>query len=454
MKVIVVGCTHAGTAAVDQILQDHPETDITVYERDDNISFLSCGIALYLGRKVKRLEDMFYSSPKDLEQLGAKVKMKHDVLKIDAKNKTVMCENMETHEIINDTYDKLIMTTGSSVAVPPIMGISDTKILMCKSYAQAQEIYETAKLHKHITIVGGGYIGVELAESYANTDHDVTLIQSRDQVLNHYIDRDMSEHVVDLLKEKGVNVFLNERVTGFSRDENDDVLIETTKADHTSNLVIVCTGFVANTELLRGQVDMDRQGAIIINEYTQTSNPDIYAAGDACTVNFNPTHKPAYMPLATNAIRQGALAGINIFGDIQKYMGTQATSAMELFGYTIASTGLTLGHALAEGINADSVEYHDNYRPDYMPTTEMLTIKLIYNKDNHLILGAQLFSKHEVAQSANTISVCIQNKNTIEDLAFVDMLFQPNYDNPFNYLNLVAQMAIAKEKKASLVEKD
>lgn len=447
MKVIVVGCTHAGTAAVEQILESHPEAEVTVYERDDNISFLSCGIALYLGNRVKHLEDMFYSSPADLEQLGAKVYMKHDVLKIDAKNKRIMCEDLTTHKIINDTYDKLIMTTGSMVAVPPITGISDTKILMCKSYAQAQAIYETAKNHRNITIVGAGYIGVELAESYANTEHEVTLIQSRDQLLNNYLDIDMAENVVTLLKEHDVKVFLNERVTGFTRDDNDQVLIETNQGQHHADLVIVCTGFIANTELLRGQVKMDRHGAIVINEYTQTSDPDIYAAGDACTVNFNPTGKPTYIPLATNAIRQGALAGVNVFGNTQKYMGTQATSAMELFGYTVASTGLTLKNALAHGINADSVTYHDNYRPAYMPTTDMLTLKLIYNKDNHLILGAQLFSKHEVAQSANTISVCIQNQNTIEQLAFMDMLFQPNYDNPFNYLNIVAQMAVAKERK-------
>lgn len=447
MKVVVVGCTHAGTAAVEQILEEHPETEVTVYERDDNISFLSCGIALYLGRKVKHLEDMFYADPKDLESLGAKVYMKHDVLKIDSKNKTIMCEDMETHEIVNDTYDKLIMTTGSTVAVPPIMGISDTRILMCKSYAQAEAIYETAQKYKHITIVGGGYIGVELAESYANTDHDVSLIQSRDQVLNNYLDKDMSQNVIELLKKHDVHVHLNERVTGFARDDDDNILIETNGNDHTADLVIVCTGFVANTELLRGQVEMDRHGAIIINEYTQTSDPDIYAAGDACTVIFNPTGKHAYMPLATNAIRQGSLAGTNVFGNTKKYMGTQATSAMELFGYTVASTGLTLKHALNSGINADTVTYHDYYRPKYMPTTEMLTVKLVYNKDNRLILGAQFFSKHEVAQSANTLSVCIQNKNTIDDLAYMDMLFQPNYDNPFNYLNLVAQQAVAKERK-------
>ncbi|WP_368791194.1 FAD-dependent oxidoreductase [Companilactobacillus farciminis] len=447
MKVVVIGCTHAGTAAVEQILEEHPGTQVTVYERDDNISFLSCGIALYLGHKVKHLEDMFYADPKDLEKLGAKVYMKHDVLKIDSKNKTIMCEDMKTHQIINDTYDKLIMTTGSTVAVPPIMGISDTRILMCKSYAQAEAIYETAKEYKNITIVGGGYIGVELAESYANTDHKVSLIQSRDQVLNNYLDKDMSQNVIELLKEHGVDVYLNERVTGFTRDDDDSILIETTKDDHKADLVIVCTGFVANTELLRGQVDMDRHGAIIINEYTQTSNPDIYAAGDACTVIFNPTGKHAYMPLATNAIRQGALAGTNVFGNIKKYMGTQATSAMELFGYTVASTGLTMHHALNSDINADTVTYHDYYRPKYMPTTDMLTVKLVYNKDNHLILGAQFFSKHEVAQSANTMSVCIQNKNTIDDLAYMDMLFQPNYDNPFNYLNLVAQKALAKERE-------
>src|SRR5699024_5573267 len=241
----------------------------------------------------------------------------------DSKNKTIMCEDMKTHQIINDNYDKLIMTTGSTVAVPPIMGISDTRILMCKSYAQVKAIYETAKEYKNITIVGGGYIGVELAESYANTDHKVSLIQSRDQVLNNYLDKDMSQNVIELLKEHDVNVYLNERVTGFTRDDNDSILIETTKDDHKADLVIVCTGFVANTELLRGQVDMDRHGAIIINEYTQTSNPDIYAAGDACTVIFNPTGKHAYMPLATNAIRQGALAGTNVFGNIKKYMGTQ-----------------------------------------------------------------------------------------------------------------------------------
>ncbi|KRN97905.1 FAD-dependent oxidoreductase [Companilactobacillus kimchiensis] len=444
MKVIVVGCTHAGTAAVEKILEKHPETDVTVYEREDNISFLSCGIALYLGRIVNNLEDMFYADPTTLEGYGAKVRMKHNVLKIDTKNKKIVVQDLVTQDITEDTYDKLIMTTGSEVGIPPIGGMDNPRVLLCKSYAQAKKIYESALNYPSIAIVGAGYVGVELAESYANTVHDVTLIQSRDQILNNYVDDGLSEKIIEKLKEHDVKVQLGERV---SEIQDGDQLTITTKSGHAykADLVIVCTGFFANTDLLRGQVQMDGYGAIIINDYMQTSDPDVYAGGDSCVVKFNPTGELKYIPLATTAVRQGTLAGINIFGDIRKYMGTQATTAMEIFGYTLAETGLTLKKALANGINADCVVYHDNYRPAYMPTTDMLTIYLVYDKDTRKVLGAQLFSKHEVAQSANAISICIQNNNTIDDLAFVDMLFQPNYDNPFNYLNLVAQQAIAKE---------
>ncbi|WP_412989327.1 FAD-dependent oxidoreductase [Pediococcus siamensis] len=451
MKVVVVGCTHAGIAAVNEIFKAHPDTQVTIYERNDNVSFLSCGISLYLNGQVKHLEDMFYATPEDLAKKGAQVCIKHDVLSIDSKQHQLTVQDLETKEIATDTYDKLIMTTGSYVVVPPLMGVDDSRVLLCKSYDQAKEIYESAKTHKHITIVGAGYVGVELAEAYADTHHDVTLIQSNKQILNNYVDECLSDKITDLLKKHGVHVYLNERVQAFhGDDQRDKVVIETSVQEHETDLVIVCTGFMANTELLRGQVEMDRHGAIITNAYMQTSNPDIYAAGDACISHLNPAGTDAYIPLASNAVRQGGLAGKNVFGDIQKCVGTQATSAMELFGYTLASTGLTLESAKREGLDAASVVYHGNYRPNYMPTTEMLTIILVYNRQTRQILGAQLFSKHEIAQSANTISVCIQNKNTIDDLAFVDMLFQPHYDEPYNYLNLVAQLAIEQERQAEL----
>ncbi|AMV60503.1 FAD-dependent oxidoreductase [Pediococcus damnosus] len=453
MKVVVVGCTHAGIAAVTQIFKAHPDTEVTIYERNDNVSFLSCGISLYLNGDVKRLEDMFYASPEDLEKQGATVRTQHDVLSVDTKAHQLTAQNMVTKEVFTDTYDKLIMTTGSYVVVPPLMGIDDSRVLLCKSYEQAKQLYKAAKVHKHIAIVGGGYVGVELAEAYADTKHEVTLMQSHDQVLNNYVGPLISGKITELLKTHGVHVLLNEKVQAFhGNDQTDNILIETSKGEHKADLAIVSTGFMANTGLLQGQVDMDRHGAILVNEYEQTSNADVYAAGDACISHFNPAGNDAYIPLATNAVRQGALAGMNIFGEVQKDMGTQATSAMELFGYTLATSGLTLNAAKKEGLDATSVIYEGNYRPSYMPTTDLLTIELVYNRKNRQVLGAQLFSKHEVSQSANAISICIQNKNTIDDLAFVDMLFQPHYDEPFNYLNLVAQLAIEQERQTNQVK--
>lgn len=448
MKIVIVGCTHAGTAAAAQILKDHPEATVTIYERDDNISFLSCGIYLYLGGKVNHLEDMFYSSPETLAKLGAMVRTKHNVLKIDAQSRTLQVVDMTTGKVFGDTYDKLIMTTGSNVAVPPIFGIDESKVLLCKTYSQAQEIYQTAQDNQRIAIIEAGYIGTELSESYANTHHEVTLFQSHDQILNNYISKEISDQAVQLLKDHGVNVLLNHQVTAFTGNDDGELVIETNQGDFNADLAIVGTGFVPNTELLRGQVEMDKHGAIIINDYVQTSDPDIYAAGDSCVVNFNPTGHSAYTPLATNAVRQGALAGANVFGNQQRYMGTQATSAMQLFDHTLATTGLTLAMAKLNHIPAERVTYEGNWRPAYMPSTAKLTIELIYNPENRKILGAQFLSAHEVAQSANALSIAIQNGNTIDDLAFVDMLFSPNFDEPFNYLNLVAQQAIEQERQA------
>ncbi|GAB6092677.1 FAD-dependent oxidoreductase [Furfurilactobacillus curtus] len=442
MKIIVIGCTHAGIAAITQILTEHPDASVTVYERHDNVSFLSCGISLYLSGQVKHLEDMFYSSPAELRALGATVNLQHDVLQIDKEARQISVENLQTKAIFMDHYDKLIMATGSSVAVPPLFGIDEEQVLLCKDYAQAQAIYQTAQIQHHITIVGGGYVGVELAESYATTEHEVTLIQGPNQLLNNYVDEALSAVVVDRLQQAGVNICLNERVLAFYGEDGQQVTIETSIGQHQADLVIVCTGFVPNSELLRGQVALAHNGAILIDDYLQTSDPNIYAAGDVCVVKYNPTAATAYIPLATNAIRQGMLAGRNVFGSVQKYLGTQATSAMSVFGDTLATTGLTLKRALTAGFNARSVTYEGLYRPDYMPDTAPLTIVLVYDLVSRRVLGAQLFSPHEVAQSANTISVIIQNQNTIDDLAYVDMLFQPQYDYPFNYLNLVAQAAI------------
>ncbi|OLS08940.1 NADH oxidase [Lacticaseibacillus casei] len=451
MKVVVVGCTHAGTAAVRELLTRHPETEVDVFERREDISFLSCGIALYLEGTVGRLEDMFYATPASLEALGAKVHvhLKHDVLSIDAADHRVVAEDLATGQQQHYQYDKLIMTTGSYPVIPPISGVSIPRVLMCKSYDDARKIKESAKDADKIAIVGGGYIGVELAEAYSRNHKQVILINGVSPLLSHYVDLPLSKEIASVLTKRGVELKTNTIARHFDSDAK-HVFIQTDQGEIQADLAVVCVGFRPMTELLVGQVEMNPDGAIHVNDYMQTSNPDIYAAGDAVAVHFNPTGKDAYAPLATNAVRQGKMAGASIFGQNIKYMGTQATSALKLYDHSLAVTGLTLAHAKRNHLPAASVTMTDDFRPPFMPHTVKITMVLVYDTRDRRILGAQFYSEYDIANAANLISVMIQNRNTIDQLAYVDMLFNPNYDKPWHYLNLLGQLAVMQADNAKL----
>ncbi|MEE8823238.1 NADH oxidase [Lentilactobacillus sunkii] len=447
MKVAVIGCTHAGTFAIKTILAEHPDAEVTVYEKNDNISFLSCGIALYLGGHVKDPQGLFYSSPDELKKLGANVKMQHEVTNVDPAKKTIEVTDLENNQAFEDSYDKLVVTTGSWPVIPPIQGIDNKNVYLCKNWNHAKELFETAPKKKRITIVGAGYIGAELAEAYNTRGHEVTLLDGADRIMSKYFDKEFTDIVEKDFTDHGVTLGLDQQVTEISGD--DTVTIKTTKGSYETDLVVMCVGFRPNTDLFKGKLAMTDNGALITNEYMQTSDPAIYGAGDSVAVHYNPTHDLAYIPLATNAVRQGILVGKNIEKPTVKYMGTQSSSGLKLYDKTIVSTGLTLAAAKAQNINAREVIVKDNYRPEFMPTTEPVLMSLVYDPDSRRILGGSLLSTYDVSQSANTLSVCIQNENTIDDLAMVDMLFQPQFDRPFNYLNILAQAAQEQEAKVA-----
>lgn len=446
MKVIVVGCTHAGTSAVKNILKEAPGAQVTIYERNDNVSFLSCGIALYVGGVVKDSDSLFYSNPEELASLGASVNMEHDVLNIDTDNKTVSVRNLQTNEVLEDSYDKLVMTTGSWPLTPPIPGIKQENILLCKNFNQAKEIIAKADDAKKIAIVGAGYIGIELVEAFEMSGKDVTLIDGLDRILNKYLDPEFTNVLEDKLVERGIKLALNQQVSEFIGQDDKVTHVKTSQQTIEADLVILCIGFRPMTDLLADKVDRLPNGAIIVDEYMRTSNLDIFAGGDSAVVHYNPTNSHSYIPLATNAVRQGLLIGRNIVEPTLAYRGTQGTSGLHLFGVNIGSTGVTEESAKVLGLNVKATYMEDNYRPEFMPTTENVQMKLVFEADSHVILGAQLMSKYDITQSANTLSLAIQNKMTVEDLAISDFFFQPYFDRPWNYLNLLAQKAMDENR--------
>ncbi|MGI1806461.1 FAD-dependent oxidoreductase [Exiguobacterium sp. TDN 0502] len=447
MKVAVIGCTHAGTAAVKE-LASKQDVEITVYERNDNVSFLSCGIALHVGGVVKHAESLFYSSPSELAELGAEMRLKHDVLEIDSERQTIVAKNLMTGEVVHDTYDKLIMTTGSWPIIPMLPGIELNQIELCKNYHHAQTIIEKATDAARITVVGAGYIGAELVEAFEAYGKDVTFIDSADRILNKYLDRSFTDVIERELTNRGIRLELGQTVQSFKGENGIVTHVVTDKGTFETDLVILCVGFRPSTELLKGQVDMLPNGAIIVDDYMRTSNPNIFAAGDSCAVYYNPARTHAYIPLATNAVRMGTLIGKNLLAPKIRYQGTQGTSGLRLYDLNIASTGLTEEAAPFFGLEVSSTTVTDAYRPEFMPTAEDVQLKLVFETATHRVVGAQIISKVDLTQAMNTLSVAIQNDMTLEELAFVDFFFQPHYNKPWNLLNQAALQAMNERQSA------
>lgn len=447
MKVVVIGCTHAGTAAVKTILNENPGTEVVVYERNDNVSFLSCGIALYIGGVVKDPQGLFYSNPEELKSLGAEVNMEHDVTNVDLDAKKLNVKDLKSGEEFETTFDKLVVTTGSWPILPPFTGFDLENVQLCKNYRQAQEIFSRKTDAKKVVVIGGGYIGIELVEAFALEGKEVTLIDGLDRILNKYLDAEFTDVLEQDLRDRNVNVQLNQMVKGFEGENGKVTKVITDSAEYDADMVIVCVGFRPNTELVKDQLETLPNGAIIVDNYMKTSHPDVFAAGDSTAVNYNPNGGHAYIPLATNAVRMGSLVGKNINGDKVAYRGTQSTSGLHLFGWNIGSTGVNEGSAKHFGLETRSVYVEDNYRPEFMPTNEKLYMKLVYEVGSGRIVGGQIMSKYDCTASANTLSLAIQNKMTIEDLAYVDFFFQPVFDRPWNYLNILAQAAVEQERK-------
>ena len=442
MKIIVIGCTHAGTAAVVNMKELYPNSKITVYEKNDNISFLSCGIALSIGNVVTEPEKLFYNSPENLMSQGIETKMKHEVLDIDFDNKKIKAKNLLDDTIIEDSYDKLVLTLGSWPIVPKFEGGDLENIVLCKNYDHAKNIINKAEDAKNIVVIGAGYIGVELAEAFQMKNKNVTLIDAEDRIMSKYLDKEFTNKAQDEFTKKGVNLVLGQKVQKFEGD-NKVSKVYTDKSTIDADLVVLCIGFAPNTSLVKDELDTLPNGAIIIDEYMRTSREDVFAAGDCCVVKFNPTNENRYIPLATNAVRMGTLIAKNLVKPTLKYFGTQGTSGIKIYDLCIASTGLTEEVAKSTTkLDVESVIVTDNYRPEFMPTFEEATLKIVYDKYSRKVIGGQIMSKIDLTQFMNTLSVVIQKEMTIDELAVTDFFFQPHFNKPWSLLNIAALKAL------------
>ncbi|MCL1997897.1 MAG: FAD-dependent oxidoreductase [Turicibacter sp.] len=443
-KILLIGANHAGTAAANTILDNYKDKELVIFDRNNNISYLGCGTALYIGKQIAGTDGLFYSSKEELEKKGATVYMNTTVTDIDYDNKVVKAKQ-EDGTVIEETYEKLILATGSSPLRPSIKGTEADDVFFVKLFQDSQKINERLNDPdvQNVITVGAGYIGVEIAEAVHRRGKNSMLFDLAEGVLSGYYDKEFSQEMSNVLEKGGVKLHFKENLEKInSLDGTKVTSVVSNKGEYPADLVLLAVGFRPNTDLGQGRVELGTRGAFKVNLKQQTSVKDVYAIGDCATVYNNALGDEDYIALATNAVRSGIIAAHNVCGKYLNSAGVQGSNGICIFDYKMFSTGLSLERAQARGIPADYVDYEDNQKPEFMESNNgPVKLRVIYAKKTRKIIGAQIASYLDISMGLHLFSLAISKGLTINELPLLDIFFMPHFNKPFNYITMAGLTA-------------
>lgn len=436
-KIVVIGANHAGTAAINTILDNYKGNEVVVLERNNNTSFLGCGTALWLGKQIDGYKGLFYSSPEILGNKGAKVSINTEVDKIDFDKKEVYYKNADGEGVEN--YDKLIIATGSVPIRPDIKGFDLENVKFVKLFQDAQAIEAGIDNEniKHCTVVGAGYIGVEIAEAFIRRGKKVTLIDSASTCLATYYDPEFTELMEKNLKDHGIDLKFGQTVSEIKGTGKVESIV-TDKEEIKTDLVIMCIGFRPNAFLGEDKLEKFKNGAYLVDKHQRTNIEDVYAIGDCATVYDNSLDEVNYIALATNAVRSGIVAAHNVCGTNLEGIGVQGSNGINIWDLKMVSTGITENRAKELGMEVLSTNFEDLQRPAFMKENHEVKLKIVYEKESRRIIGAQIASDYDVSMLNHMFSLAIQEKVTIDKLALLDIFFLPHFNQPYNYITMAA----------------
>ncbi len=438
-KIIVIGANHAGTAAVNFLTSLSKDNQVIVYDRNTNISFLGCGMALWIGNQIKGSDGLFYSSKEKLEEKGAKVHMEAEIDRIDFAKKVVYGK-LKDGSKIEESYDKLILATGSLPIVPKLKGMDLENVQQVKIFQNAQAVIEKLKNPeiKNVAVIGAGYIGVELAEAFKRHNKNVVLIDAMSSSLSNYYDSDFTALMDENLKSHGINLAYNQMVKEIKGNGKVEAIV-TDKGEYPCEMAVVCIGFRPNTELGKDRLETFRNGAYIVNRKQETSIKDVYAIGDCAVVYDNAIGDKNYIALATNAVRSGIVAAHNASGIELESLGVQGSNGINIYDLKMVSTGITESRAKKLGMDVEVTDFEDLQKAPFMETENpKVKIRIVYDKKTRVIVGAQMASEHDMSMGIHLFSLAIQEKVTIDKLKLLDIFFLPHFNQPYNYITMAA----------------
>lgn len=452
MKILVIGAVAAGTSAAAKARRNDEQAEIKIFDMDSEISYSSCGLPYYIGTEVESRELLV---PRDArffkKKYNVDVYTKHQVLEINPAEKFLTVKNMETEEISHEAYDRLVVATGAKAVQPNVEGIKNANVFFLRNVGSAERIrnFILGKKPKNAVIVGSGFIGLELVENFMARGINVTVVEMADQVMAS-LDKDIAVYLEDYLREQGVNLILDDSVTGLEGDETVTKVVLKSGKTIDTDFVIMSAGVKPNVELAKNAgIELGITGAIKVNTKMQTSIEDIYACGDCAEGYSMITGKPVYRPLGSTANKMGRIAGDQITGGTLEFRGILGTGIFKVLDMTVAQTGLSEKEAVKEGYDIEVCHNIKPDKPEYYHGKEMV-IKAVADRKTGRVLGAQIIGKSGVDKRIDVFVTAISFGAKAEDLFHLDLAYAPPFSttkDPVMYTGMILDNAMNRNRR-------
>ena len=439
MRVIIIGGVAGGATAAARIRRLDEKAEIIIFEKSGYISYANCGLPYYIGGVIEDKEELTLQTPESFwERFNIDVRVQNEALEINPENKTVTVKNLKTGEVYTESYDKLLISTGAKPTRPQMQGIDLDNVFTLRTVEDTYNIknFVDECKPKSAVVVGGGFIGLEVAENLNEMGVDVTILQRPDHLLNT-LDYDMATLVHSRFRKNGVKLKFGVSVQGFEKAERGvDVLIKGEEPIN-ADMVLLAIGVTPDSTLAKNAgLDLGIKDSIVVNDRMETSARNIYAVGDAVQVKHSITGDNAVISLAGPANKQGRIAADNICGGDSRYKGSMGSSVIKIFDMTVASTGLTEKLAKASEIDYDKILLSPMSHAGYYPGGKVMTMKVVFEKLTQRIIGAQIVGFDGVDKRIDVLATAMNFGATASDLKDLDLAYAPPYSSAKDPVNM------------------
>ena len=450
MKTLIIGGVAGGASAAARLRRLDEQAEIVILERGEFISFANCGLPYYIGGDITEKSKLTLQTPASFKsRFNIDVRVWSEAVAVNAEKKTVTVRNVNSGETYEESYDKLILSPGAAPIRPNIEGINSEKVFTLRNIPDTMKIKEYIENNKprSAVIVGGGYIGVEMAENLKQAGLDVSIVELADHLIAP-LDFDMAADVHRYIKSQGIALALNNGLAAI-KEKGNGLTVELNQGSLDTDMVILSVGVRPDTAFLQDSgIELNPRGSIVVNDRMETNLPDIYAVGDAIVVKNFITNEPAFIPLAGPANKQGRIVADNICGIPSEYRGTQGSAVLKLFDMTVATTGLNEKSAAEAGYDYDKTYTYSASHASYYPGSSMLSVKVLWDKATLKILGAQIVGFDGVDKRMDVLATAIRLGAKVTDLSDLELCYAPPFGSakdPVNMVGFVAENVISKK---------